>query len=71
MNDGFYQSISALLRGYEDGSITPSSVLDRCLDRISSLEAQLGAFEVIYEEEARQAAEAVTQAFDSGHRIGQ
>ena len=70
MNDGFYQSISSLLRGYEDGSITPSSVLDRCLNRISSLESQLGAFEVIYEEDARKAADAVTRAFESGHRIG-
>ena len=70
MNDGFYQSISSLLRGYEDGSITPSRVLDRCLNRISSLESQLGAFEVIYEEDARKAADAVTRAFESGHRIG-
>ena len=70
MNDGFYQSISSLLRGYEDGSITPSGVLDRCLNRISSLESQLGAFEVIYEEDARKAADAVTRAFESGHRIG-
>lgn len=70
MNNNFYQSISSLLRGYEDGSITPSSVLDRCLSRISSLEDRLGAFEVVYEEEARKAADAVTRAFESGHRIG-
>ena len=35
MNDGFYQSISSLLRGYEDGSITPSGVLDLSLIHIS------------------------------------
>ncbi len=70
MNNDVYQSIFSLSRGYEDGSITPSSVLDRCLNRISSLEPRLGAFEVVYEVEARQAANAATQAYESGHRIG-
>jgi len=70
MNNDVYQSIVSLSRGYEDGSTTPSSVLDRCLNRISLLEPRLGAFEVVYEEEARQAANAATQAYESGHRIG-
>ncbi len=70
MNNDVYESIFSLSRGYEDGSITPSSVLDRCLNRISLLEPRLGAFEVVYEEEARQAANAATQAYESGHRIG-
>ena len=52
MNNDVYQSIVSLSRGYEDGSTTPSSVLDRCLNRISLLEPRLGAFEVVYEEEA-------------------
>jgi aspartyl-tRNA(Asn)/glutamyl-tRNA(Gln) amidotransferase subunit A len=70
MNNDVYESIFSLSQGYEDGSITPSSVLDRCLNRISLLEPRLGAFEVVYEEEARQAANAATQAYESGHRIG-
>ena len=70
MNNDVYESIFSLSRGYEDGSITPSSALDRCLNRISLLEPRLGAFEVVYEEEARQAANAATQAYESGHRIG-
>ena len=70
MNNDVYESIFSLSRGYEDGSITPSSALDRCLNRISLLEPRLGAFEVVYEEEARKAANAATQAYESGHRIG-
>ena len=70
MNNDVYQSITSLSRGYEDGSIAPSSVLEGCLNRISLLEPRLGAFEVIYEEEARKAADAATQAFECGHRIG-
>jgi aspartyl-tRNA(Asn)/glutamyl-tRNA(Gln) amidotransferase subunit A len=45
-------------------------MIDFCLERIEKLDAKLGAFQVVYSEEAQQAAEAAEKAYRSGHRIG-
>ena len=55
---------------YIDGSGSPSDVIDAYLARIESLEPKLGAFQVVYADDARIAAEAATKAIGSGHRIG-
>ena len=38
--------------------MTPRDALELCLNRIDRFEAKFGAFEVIYEDEVRQAEEA-------------
>ena len=63
-------AISQWSNDFQSGKVTPRDALELCLIRIDQLDDKLGAFEVVYEHEARQAADAATNAFDSGHRIG-
>ena len=70
MTDYLDIPITELSRTYVDRSATPVEVIDAYLARINALEPKLGAFQVVYEDDARMAAEAATKAMRSGHRIG-
>lgn len=70
MSNSTYLSVTDLARGIENGSMSPVGAVERCLERISSLDGQLGAFQVVYEDEAMAGAEAAARACASGHRIG-
>ena len=48
MSDSTYLSITDLARGIEDGSMNPVDAVETCLERIRSLDGQLGAFLVVY-----------------------
>ncbi len=49
----FDESIAAIARRVAAGHIAPSTIVDRCLERIARLEPQLNAFVTITEERAR------------------
>ncbi len=49
----FDESIAATVRRVAAGHITPSAIVDRCLERIARLEPQLNAFVTITEDRAR------------------
>ena len=66
---GFTQ-IHELAEAYRRGDASPVEVVDSLLDRIERLDAKLGAWQVVYADEARQAARAAEAAIRSGHRIG-
>ncbi len=63
-------SLRSLARGYADGSLSPVDVTETCLARIDALDDKLGAFQVVYAGEARDAAAAAAAAIRTGHRVG-
>ena len=65
-----YISLTALASAYRAGSAKPSQVVRAHLDRIAKVDLKIGAYQVVYAEEAMQAAEAADRALTSGHRIG-
>ncbi len=68
--DAPYPALTDLVDGYRDGRVKPSDVTRAHLDRIEKFEPDIGAFQVVYPEDATQAAEAADKAIASGHRIG-
>ena len=70
MSDSTYLSVTDLARGIGNGSKNPVDAVETCLERIRSLDGQLGAFQVVYEDEAMVGAEGAARACTSGHRIG-
>ena len=68
--DAPYPALTDLVDGYRDGRVKPSNVTRAHLDRIEKFESDIGAFQVVYAEDAMQAAEAADKAIASGHRIG-
>ena len=65
-----YPSLTALARAYRDGTTTPADVTRAHLDRIEKLDGRIGAYQVVYSEDAMAAAEAATRAISAGHGIG-
>jgi len=65
-----FAGIGDLADAYRDGRTSPVAALDRYLARIAELDTELGAWQAVYADEARAAAEAATAAIRSGHRIG-
>tara|TARA_B100001245_G_scaffold108126_1_gene78936 strand:- start:1738 stop:3078 length:1341 start_codon:yes stop_codon:yes gene_type:complete len=63
-------SISELTQHYADGTLTPNDVLDQCLDAIETLDPVIGAWQAVYSEEARAAAQAATDAIADGAQKG-
>jgi len=59
-----------LARAYRSGEITARNVVDGLLARIETLDPKLGAFQAVYADDARCAAEAADAAMQSGHRVG-
>ncbi|MED5392715.1 MAG: amidase family protein, partial [Pseudomonadota bacterium] len=70
MSELTFKSIVDLSNSYRDGEISPVAVVDSCLNRIEQFEPKLGAFQAVYAEDAREAAQAAEKAYRSGHRIG-
>lgn len=65
-----FLSIAALAEAYRSGAARPSAVVEAQLDRIARLDAKIGAYQAVYADEARAAAEAADKAIASGHRTG-
>ena len=65
-----FQGALDIARAYRRGETTTSEVVDRLLSHIDTHEPKLGAFQAIYADDARLAAEAADKAMRSGHRIG-
>ncbi len=63
-------SVSELARLHLDGSRSPTETVEEVLAAIDRLDDRLGAYQVVYADEARQAAAAATGALAAGHRIG-
>jgi len=60
---------TALTQAYRDGTLSPTVVVDACLDRISRLDVELNAF-VFLSNSARQEARASALRWRTGHPIG-
>ena len=65
-----FQSAIGLANAYRRDEIAPSEVVGSLLSRIESLDDRLGAFQAIYADDARLAAEAADKAIRSGHQVG-
>jgi aspartyl-tRNA(Asn)/glutamyl-tRNA(Gln) amidotransferase subunit A len=63
-------SAVALGEAFRSGRLTPLDAVEHCLARIEAHEGALGAWQAIYADEARQAADAAGKAIRAGHRIG-
>ena len=65
-----FQSSIRLAQAFRHGETQPSEVVDTLLGRIDSLDGKLGAFQAVYGDDARLAAEAADNAIRSGHQVG-
>ena len=65
-----YPSLADLADAIQAGALKPSAVVEAHLARIARLDPKIGAYQVVYADEARAAAEAADKAIASGHRIG-
>jgi aspartyl-tRNA(Asn)/glutamyl-tRNA(Gln) amidotransferase subunit A len=70
MSELAFRSILDLSRGYKSGELSPVAVIDSCIKRVEQFEPKLGAFQALYTEDARKAAQAAEKAYQSGHRVG-
>ncbi len=68
--DPAFLTAAAQGRAFQDGSLTPSAVVEAQLARIDRHGAKLHAFTEVYAEDARAAAAAATDAIRRGWRIG-
>ncbi len=55
---------------FADGTLSPRDAIDDVLERIERLDPQLEAWQVVYAEEARRAADAASTQLATGHRSG-
>lgn len=65
-----FLSLAVVADAYQSGALKPSAVVEAHLDRIARLDSKIGAFQIVYADEARAAAKAADEAIASGHRIG-
>lgn len=65
-----FATATELAGAYREGTAKPTAVVETALERIAVHEQKLGAFETVYADEARQAAQAAELAMASGHRSG-
>ena len=70
MSELAFRSILDLSNSYRIGELSPVAVIDSCLKRAEQFEPKLGAFQTLYAQDAREAAQAAEKAYQSGHRIG-
>ncbi|MEC8963521.1 MAG: amidase, partial [Pseudomonadota bacterium] len=68
MSELAFRSILDLSRSYKSGELSPVAVIDSCIKRVEQFEPKLGAFQALYTEDARKAAQAAEKAYQSGHR---
>ena len=62
--------IADMAAGYQNGSLTPTEVVEETFGQIKKLESKIGAFEIVLEDHALEAAEAATKAIKTGHTVG-
>lgn len=65
-----YTTIGAISGAYRTGSLSAAEFIEAQLDRIARLDPDIGAYQEVYADDARLAAEASDKARASGHRIG-
>lgn len=65
-----YPSLTALAEAYRAGTVKPSAVLRAHLDRIERVEPRIGAFQVLYPDDAMRQAEAADRLFAAGSDLG-
>ena len=70
MSEIAFMAIHELSAAITNGRLTSSAIVESCLARIAALDDKLGAFVVVYADEARLAAQAADLAIRSGHRLG-
>ena len=70
MSTNPFQSAVELAQAYRRRESQPSEVVDFLLSRIDSLDGKLGAFQAVYADDARLAAEAADKSIRSGHQVG-
>lgn len=70
MSELAFRSILDLSNSYRSGELSPVAVIESCLKQVEKFEPKLGAFQALYAEDAREAAQAAEKAYQSGHRIG-
>lgn len=68
--DPTFMTVHALSAAIADGSLTSVAIVDCCLQRIADYDGKLHAFVDVYDDEAREAAQAADLAICSGHRLG-
>ncbi len=70
MTSDAFAGLRDISRAYGDGETTAGETVDALLRRIEVHEPRLGAFQAVYGDDARAAAEAADLAMRNGHRIG-
>ncbi|MEL6375300.1 MAG: amidase [Pseudomonadota bacterium] len=70
MADTSMPGIADLAQAYRNETTTPREAVDACLARIEAHNDKIGAFELIFADRARQAADAAGLAMKAGHRLG-
>jgi aspartyl-tRNA(Asn)/glutamyl-tRNA(Gln) amidotransferase subunit A len=65
-----YLSLGDLADAFQAGTAKPSGVVRAQLDRIERLDPQIGAYQVVYAEQAMMQAEAADRMFSTGNRLG-
>ena len=58
MSELAFRSIVDVSNNYRNGELSPVAVIDACLRRVEKFDSKLGAFQTMYAEDARKAAEA-------------
>ena len=59
-------TIAELAAGYRDGSRSPVEATEECLAAIAALDGRVGAWQAVYADEARAAAQAAEMAACAG-----
>ncbi|MEO1608609.1 MAG: amidase [Pseudomonadota bacterium] len=70
MTDNALLSISEMAAGYRNGSFMPRDVTEAMLKRIEQLETKLAAFDLVFADKAREAADAASKMIKNGYAIG-
>jgi len=63
-------SIVQLNQQYADGSLSPNDAVHACLEAIETLDPTIGAWQAVYEDEAREAAAIATAEMEAGTHRG-
>lgn len=65
-----HPSLTGLADAYRAGTLRPGAVVEAHLERIARADPAIGAWQAVYADDARLAAEAADRALAAGHRIG-
>ncbi|MFT5115671.1 MAG: aspartyl-tRNA(Asn)/glutamyl-tRNA(Gln) amidotransferase subunit A [Parasphingorhabdus sp.] len=64
------KSITEISQSYQDGSLNPVGVTQDCLNTIAEKDDTYGAFQTVYSDQAKLAAESAAERLASGNAIG-